>query len=153
MTARRPARAEQIDPDTESALQDVMAAEHAALWSYGLVSAQLPDSRGQVATMVASHQGLRDVAADRIVAGGSTPVGPAPAYTTPEPVTDPASAIALALVIEGDCASAWRALVGATDDAELRAAALSALTDCALRMVTWRGAGDIEPRTEPFPGS
>lgn len=139
--------------DTVAALQAALAAEHAALWAYGLVAANDPKGASAVATAVASHQGSRDVAANLIVQGGATPVGPDPAYTTPNPVTDPASAMALALVIESDCAAAWRSVAGHTDDSTLRGTALSQLTDCAMRMVSWRQAAGITPVTIPFPGA
>lgn len=134
------------------ALQTVMATEHAALWAYGLVAAYDPSASDLVADMVTSHQSLRDAAADLLVSAGATPVGPAAAYSTPEPVTDPASAMALALVIEGDCAAAWRAVIGRSDDSTTRGTALSALTNCAIRMVTWRRHADMAVLTVPFPG-
>ncbi len=141
-----------LGPETMTALQAVMAAEHAALWAYGLVAAHDPAVGSVVSSMVANHQDVRDTAANLIVQGGATPVGPAPAYTTPAPVTDPASALTLALTIESDCAVAWRSVIGHTDDSTLRGTALAALTDCAMRMVTWRQTAKVTPVTVPFPG-
>lgn len=142
-----------LGADTITALQTALASEHAALWAYGLVAAYDPAAAGTVTTMVTGHQGMRDTAANLIVSGGATPVGPDPAYTSPQPVSDPKSALTLALTIEGDCAAAWRAVIGSTDDPALRGIALSALTDSALRMVTWRKTGDLSPLTVPFPGN
>jgi len=141
-----------LGEDTIAALQAVMAAEHAALWAYGLVAAYDPAVSDTVAGMITSHQGVRDTAANLIVSGGATPVGPAPAYQTPQPVTDAKSALALALTIESDCAVAWRAVIGRTADSSLRGTALSSLTDCAMRMVTWRQAAKDPVVTVPFPG-
>lgn len=142
-----------LGKDTLAALQSVMAAEHAALWAYGLVAAYDPAVSDTVSTVISSHQDVRDTAANLIVQGGATPVGPAPAYTTPEPVTDVKSALALALAIESDCAEAWRSVIGHTDDATLRGTALASLTDCAMRMVTWRQTAKDKIVTVPFPGA
>jgi len=141
-----------LGEDTIAALQAVMAAEHAALWAYGLVAAYDPAVSDTVTDMITSHQGMRDTAANLIVSGGATPVGPAPAYQTPQPVTDAKSALALALTIESDCAVAWRAVIGRTADSSLRGTALSSLTDCAMRMVTWRQTAKDPVVTVPFPG-
>ena len=151
-TASPPADTVPLGEDTIDALQVALAAEHAALWAYGLVAAYDETAADTVTTMVANHQGTRDVAANLIVSGGATPVGPHPAYTPPQPVTDAASALQLALTIEMDCAGAWRGVIGATDDSALRGTALSALTDSALRMVTWRKQGSLTPLTVPLPG-
>jgi len=141
-----------IGDDAIAALQTALAAEHAALWSYGLVAAYDTDASTAVATMITSHQSIRDTAANLIVQGGATPVGPQPAYTSPKPVSDVASALGLALTIESDCADAWRAVIGSTDESTLRGTALSALTDAAMRMVTWRKAAGAATVTVPFPG-
>lgn len=139
--------------DTVDALQAALRAEHAALWAYGLVAAHDPQAANSIAVAVSSHQSARDLAANLVVQAGATPVGPDPAYTTPKPVTDAATAAALALIIESDCAAAWRSVAGNTDDSTLRGTALSALTDCAMRMVTWRKAAGDKVLTVPFPGA
>jgi hypothetical protein len=147
-----PAGGGPLGDEAITALQTALAAEHAALWAYGLVAAYDTEAAATVATMIISHQSTRDTAANLIVQGGATPVGPQPAYTSPKPVTDAASALALALTIESDCADAWRAAIGSTDDSTLRGTALSALTDAAMRMVTWRTAAKEATVTVPFPG-
>lgn len=141
-----------LGEEATAALQTALAAEHAALWAYGLVAAFDPAVADIVTTMVTGHQSTRDAAANLIVSGGATPVGPEPAYTSPVTGSDEAAAIEMALTIETDCANAWRAVIGSTDDSALRGTALTALTDSALRMVTWRKAADQTPLTEPFPG-
>ena len=57
-----------------------------------------------------------------------------PAYATPQPVTDPASAARLAVVAETDCQTSWRALLEQTTDRGLREAGLKALTDATGRV-------------------
>ncbi len=138
--------------DTLAALQSVLDAEQAALWAYGLVAAVDPANASLISTMIINHQVLRDQVANLVVQGGATPVGPAPAYSTPLPATDTASALQLALTIEGDCAAAWRVLIGSTDDSGLRGTGLTGLTDSAMRMLTWRQQAKITPLTVAFPG-
>ena len=127
-----------IGKDTVAALQVALAAEHAALWSYGLVAAHDAADAATIGSMIEAHEVVRDTAANLVVKGGGTPVGPAPAYSTPKPVTDQASARALALTIEQDCAAAWQSVIGHTDDPVMRGVALNILTDTAGRMVTWK---------------
>ena len=141
-----------MDKVAVAALQTALAAEHAALWAYGLVAAHAPTDAATITTMIEAHQTIRDSTADLIVQGGGTPVGPAPAYTTPKPVTDVASARDLAITVEEDCAAAWRSVIGATDDRVLRGLALNTLTDVAQRLVTWRTVAKINPVTTAFPG-
>ncbi|MBA3524280.1 MAG: DUF4439 domain-containing protein, partial [Geodermatophilaceae bacterium] len=62
------------------------------------------------------------------------------------------AALALAAQLEDGTATAWRYLLGATDDAELRGTALTALTDSAVRAVRWRLAAGTTPATVAFPG-
>jgi hypothetical protein len=148
-----PANAGGSTDSAVDALQAALGTEHAALWAYGLVAAYDPKGESTISDAVTSHQSARDLAANLIVQAGGTPIGPEPAYTTPTPVTDVATAIALALTIESDCAAAWRSVAGSTDDSTLRGTALSALTDCAMRMVTWRQAAGDKTVTIPFPGA
>jgi hypothetical protein len=141
-----------IGKTTVAALQAALAAEQAALWAYGLVAAHdVPDS-DTIATMMDAHQVVRDSVADLVVKGGGTPVGPAPAYSTPIQVTDVPSARNLALILEEDCAAAWRAVIGSTDDPVMRGLALNTLTDTAGRMVTWRTLAKLGKITTAFPG-
>lgn len=141
-----------MDKDTIAALQAALAAEHAALWAYGLVAAYDAADRSTISAMLDAHQVVRDSAADMVVRGGGTPVGPQAAYTPPKPVTDPVSARALALIIEQDCAAAWRTVIGSTDDPVLRGLALNILTDTAGRMVTWNKLAKAKKITTAFPG-
>lgn len=148
-----PGQVTALGDETIAALQTALAAEHAALWMYGLVAAYDPKAGDAVSAAILSHQGTRDAAANMIVGGGGTPVGPEAAYVAPHPASDAASAIDLALTIESDCADAWRAVTGFTDDATLRGTALSALTECAMRLVSWRRAAGDKTVTVAFPGN
>lgn len=141
-----------IGKDTVAALQVALAAEHAALWSYGLVAAHDAADAATIGSMIEAHEVVRDTAANLVVKGGGTPVGPAPAYSTPKPVTDQASARALALTIEQDCAAAWQSVIGHTDDPVMRGIALNILTDTAGRMVTWKQLSGAKKVTSALPG-
>jgi hypothetical protein len=141
-----------IGKDTVAALQAALTAEHAALWSYGLVAAHDAADAATIGAMIEAHEVVRDTAANLVVQGGGTPVGPAPAYSTPKPVTDQASARALALTIEQDCAAAWQSVIGHTDDPVMRGVALNILTDTAGRMVTWKQLSKAVKVTTALPG-
>lgn len=134
------------------ALQAALAAEHAALWAYGLVAAYDADAASRVSDMVDQHQRSRDTAANLVANQGAAPVSPHAAYTSAEPVDDAASAHRLAITIESDCSAAWRVVIGCTDDPTLRGSALAALTESAMRLVSWRRMSDAAQLTEAFPG-
>ena len=131
------------DPDTAAAVQAALGAEHAAIWCYGLATAFLPsalDERARVDSgALLTEAGLRPVPAE-------------PAYRTPTPVSDPASATALALAAESDAAAAWRSVLERCDDAGLRRAALDGLSDAALRGAFWAGRSGTRPVVPDFPG-
>ncbi len=139
--------------DSAQAVQDALGAEHAALWVYGLVSAFLPGDFG-VAVQEGSiaHRSRRDATELMLNGAGQSPRAAEPAYVTPQPVTDQASAIAVLVVAETDAAVAWRAVLERTDVKSLRTTALTALTDAAVRATRWRRAAGETPATPPLPG-
>jgi len=137
------------------ALQAVLAAEHAAVWVYGVaeafVSGELAERLSEAAT---AHQALRDTIERMLVDAGMRPVPSEPGYLTPEAVTDTASALRLVTTAETDAAAAWRSVVERSPaDPGLRGTALEALTAAAVRATRWRVAARITPRTVPFPGA
>lgn len=129
------------DPELE-ALQSALAAEHAAVFAYGVVGGRLgPDDQGAVDGFEA-HRDLRDRLSALL---GSTAVAAEAAYSLPFPVTNDRQATRLAREIEQRCAAVYAYVVGRTTG-PLRMLAATALTDCALRSLAW-GA-----RPEAFPG-
>lgn len=142
------------DRDTTDAVQRALATEHAAVWALQLVTAFLPaELSAQLAEAATAHQARRDVV-ERLLRGrGTVPVAPAAAYTSPAPVTDPGSALALLVSAESDAAAAWRSVVERTDDAAVRALAVDSLVDAAVRATRWRRAAGVAPLTVPFPGA
>ncbi len=142
-----------IDETATAGLQDALAAEHAALWCYGLAVAFLgPQQSAQAREDAAEHLRLRGALETTLTELGARPVSAQPAYTTPQPVTDAASAAVLAVVAETDALAAWRSVLERTTDRPLRRAALDALTAGALRCARWRAATDTLPAVPVFPG-
>lgn len=133
-----------LPADSEESAQAALGAEHAALWVYGLVSAFLPAAfDAPIRDGMSGHQARRDATERLLAAAGLTPRPAEPAYLTPKPVTDQASAIAVLITAEADCGVAWRAVLERTDDGSLRKAAFDALTEAAVRATRWRrAAGD-----------
>jgi len=68
------------------------------------------------------------------------------------PVTDQSSAVQLAIAAESDTSAAWRVLLERSSDANLRTAALGALTDSTVRGSRWRATGGVAPAVPDFPG-
>ncbi len=142
------------------ALQGALAAEHAAIWAYGVVTAFVPAALdGQLEEAASAHQARRDATERVLIDAGAPPVPPEPGYLTPEPVTDATSALRLAITAETDAAAAWRSVLElspverSTADPGLRGAALDALTEAAVRATRWRATASVSPLTVPFPGA
>jgi hypothetical protein len=140
--------------DTTTALQQALATEHAALWLYGTASAFVTGSaETEIIAAMGSVQSLRDATEHRLSAGGVTPQPAQPAYLVPSPVTNQASALAALAVAESDATVAWRSVLEHSDDPGLRAAALSALIDSAVRETRWRRLAGQTPASVAMPGS
>lgn len=134
-------------------LADALAAEHAAIWGYGVVGAHLTGAAQNLARQCeAAHRDRRDALLERLTSAGSTPPAAAPGYALPFPVTDQASALRLAVEIEERTATVWRGTL-ADLNADARRDPLSALTDCALRALRWRRTAGQSPVTVPLPGA
>ena len=131
-----------LPTDSSDATQAALAAEHAALWVYGLVSAFLPPTADDLSRAgMTGHQARRDATERLLAAAGLVPRPAEPAYLTPKPVTDQLSATAVLVTAETDCCVAWRAVLEHTDDGALRKAALEALTESAILATRCRKAG------------
>jgi hypothetical protein len=142
-----------IDEDATDALQGALAAEHAALWCYGLAVAFLgPQQRAQAREDAEAHRVLRAAVETTLGQIGARAVSAQPAYATPQPVVDAPSAAGLALVAETDALAAWRSVLERTTDRPLRQAALSALTEGTLRCARWRVVVGSPPAIPVFPG-
>lgn len=142
-----------LPQETVDALQQALSAEHAAVWAYGLVSAFLPDSYDKgVDKGMSAHRDRRDATERLLAVAAVTPISPEPAYTTPKPVTDKDSAVAVLIVAETDATVAWRAVLDRADDPGVRQAALDSLTEAAVRGTKWREDAGTKPAAIPMPG-
>ncbi len=146
------------DPDRpddvgQAALYDAVAAEHAAIYGYGVVSAHsLPIRNDLVSAALAEHRKRREQAVS-LLAERSVPVPlPAIGYQLPSVVDSPTDAARLAVLMENDCAVAWRAVLEQTDSEQDREFAGTALTQCAVVASLWREVLGAWPVTEAFPG-
>lgn len=137
------------------ALQAALAAEHAAVWVYGLAGAFVPDElAGPLRQAAGAHQARRDATERTLIDASARPVPAEPGYLTPEPVIDAASALRLVITAETDAAAAWRSVIERSSaEPVLRTGALDALTQAAVRATRWRAIADITPLTVPFPGT
>ncbi|MET8847360.1 ferritin-like domain-containing protein [Amycolatopsis sp. NPDC004625] len=142
-----------VPPEAVDPLQGALAAEHAAVWVYGLVSAFLPGDFGDAEKSgAAEHAVRRDLLQSMLSAAGATPVAPEAAYVPKNPVTDAKSASQVVATAEADCASAWLAVIDHTDDAGLRTTALHALVAAARRGTPWRSEAGEKPTAIAMPG-
>ncbi|MFD7657584.1 ferritin-like domain-containing protein [Actinosynnema sp. NPDC059797] len=135
------------------AVQAALGAEHAAVWTYGLVSAFISQQGAAVAEGANAHRARRDTTERWLRDQGATPNPPAPAYLPPQPVDSAASAIAALIAVETDSCVAWRGVLERTEDAALRTSALDALTTAAVRATRWRKAAGLTPLSITFPGT
>lgn len=133
------------------ALGAALAAEHAAIFGYGVLGARLTGAAlTQAQQAEAQHRQRRDKLVVRLTKAGAQPPAAQPAYALPFPVVDLASGQKLAVQLEERTAAIWRVALGPTTGDE-RKLALDALTDCALRAARWRRATGEQTGTVPLP--
>jgi hypothetical protein len=141
-TARTPAPS---SPGVLAAVQAALAAEHAAVYGYGVVGGRIGDGRLEEArTAYNAHRARRDVL-DRTVRDlGGRPEAAAAAYALPFPVPDEEAAARLAAELENRVAGVYADLVRASGGS-LRREAAGALREAAVRAVRWRGSSVAFP--------
>ena len=131
---------------TIAALQGALAAEHAAVYGYGIVGAMLAGAaQSDARTDWTAHQVARDTVVTMLTKLGATPVAASPAYKLPFAVTGTESAARLAAVLENGVTRAYLGLVAVSDPA-LRTFAAQEMQACASRALAWSGT------TIAFPG-
>lgn len=131
------------------ALQQLLAAEHLAVYAYGLIGGPLSGDALALARQCRDdHVAERTTLTEHLTATGATPTPAAAAYRLPDDSTGgPTSAVAVEQQL---CATALELVrVGGGDD---RALALRVLTDCAVRAVRWRELAGTTPPTVALPG-
>jgi len=128
------------------ALQAALAAEHAAVYGYGVAGAHLSGARQKAAAQDwRIHEASRDALAAMITALGAQPVAAAAAYRLPFRVSSGRDAVSLAAFLEDRVATAYLGVVALTET-RLRMFGARAVESAALRAAGWRG------RTLAFPG-
>ncbi|WP_157538180.1 ferritin-like domain-containing protein [Kitasatospora azatica] len=142
-----------------AALQAALAAEHAAVYAFGVVGAKVPPGpkRDEARAGYAAHQARRDAWQRILAAAGATPAAAAPGYQLPFAVPDPAAAGRLAAEVESRLTAVYADLVAAGSGG-LRMTAATALRECVLQCAHWGGAstalpGLAEPAASPSAGS
>lgn len=132
-------------------LAELLEAEHAAVYAYGVLGARLPDSARRDARLAFDgHRVRRDQLVARLRERGADPEPPPPAYDVQ--VDSEQEALELAVRLEEGLAVRWRDLVGGTDDAALRSLALAGLQESAIRAAQWRKRAGVAPPTVALPG-
>jgi hypothetical protein len=144
----------QLDESTENeALQDALAAEHAAVWGYGVVGAALDEGAREPATVAeTAHRDARDAATALLAGRGEDPVGAEGGYALPFPVLSGVDAAALAAVLEDGVAAAWVTVIAQAAERTTRELAVGQLTAAEVRAVAWRTAAGQSPATRALPG-
>src|SRR3954451_14709427 len=143
-----------LNQDTENAaLSDALAAEHAAVWGYGVVGAALKDAgRPQAADAESAHRGVRDQVSALLASRKAEVVDAKGAYALPFPVLSDVDAAALAVVLEDGVATAWVRVLDQSAERSTRDLAVGVLSATEVRAVGWRAAAGKTPLTPPFPG-
>ena len=137
----------------DAALQDALAAAHAAVWGYGVVGAALPGADRQAADLALNaHRDVRDQVAELLDARGADQVAARAAYALPFPVLSPTDAAALAVTLEDGVTAAWTWVLHQAGERSTRVTAVAVLADAEVRAVAWRTTAGQTPVTNPFPG-
>jgi hypothetical protein len=143
-----------LDEGTENeALQKALAAEHAAVWGYGVVGAALgADGRAPAATAENAHRDVRDQVEALLGDREVEPAGAQGGYALPFPVLSAVDAAALAVVLEDGIAAAWVRVLDQAAERSTREIAVAVLSATEVRAVAWRGAAKQNPVTKALPG-
>ncbi|MEV5175323.1 ferritin-like domain-containing protein [Streptomyces flaveolus] len=130
---------EQAEKAELTALQAALAAEHAAVYGYGVVGGRIGERRrAEALAAYDAHRARRDALVRAVRDLGGAPVAASAAYALPFPVEDGAAALRLAARLEERVAGVCSDLVRATTGAR-RADAAGALREAAVRAVRWSG--------------
>ena len=146
-------RDEQSTAGEVEALNAALAAEHAAVWGYGVVGAALAaDKRTLAAAAENAHRDARDGLVALIAERGAEPVEAEGGYELPFPVLSEVDAATLAVTLEDGVSAAYVRVLGDAAETTTRELAVDALGATEVRAVTWRTRAEKTPVTEPFPG-
>ncbi|MGW3341231.1 ferritin-like domain-containing protein [Streptomyces sp. NPDC001009] len=128
-----------------SALQAALAAEHAAVYGYGVVGGRVGAPRqGEARSAYDAHRAARDTLARSVRDLGGEPVAASPAYALPFTVADSPAALRLAAELEERLAGVYADLVRASTGSR-RTTATAALREAAVRATRWSGTAPAFP--------
>jgi hypothetical protein len=134
-------------------LAEALAAEHAAIFAYGVIGAWLDGDQADAALAAEeAHRTRRDVLLLRLTERGVDAPVAAAGYELPFEVTGAGEARRLAVLVEERVGAVWRAALPAVTG-EDRAEALDALVAAAIEATGWRRAAGVHPATTAFPGA
>jgi len=137
----------------KAAVFDAVAAEHAAIYGYGIVSAHsAPDENELVSQALAQHRERREAAISMLTERSAKAPLPAVGYQLPFAVANSVDAAKLAVRMENDCAVAWRAVIEQATAEQDRAFGVTALTESAVLAARWNQVLGVWPVTVAFPG-
>jgi hypothetical protein len=136
---------------TVEALQTALAAEHAAIYVYGALGAQVSESGNplvfdEVTGAYDTHRAWRDLLVRRLLDDGVEPTPAAPTYALPTVPPTLAGVARAAAELESRCAATYAFVVANTSGAD-RQWAVAALTRSAVRQVAFGHPPG------PFPGA
>jgi hypothetical protein len=139
---------------TLDALRSTLAAEHVAVYSYGVLGARTsrsaePALAVDLEAAYVAHRGRRDVLVRAIRDLGVEPDAAAPAYDVTRDLGTPARVAAVALGLERGTAATYADLVSATVDLQRRWA-IEALNDAAARELRFGGHPEVFPGLAEF---
>ncbi len=117
-----------------SGLAQVLALEHEAVWTYGLIGGAFETLRDAAQTSFSAHRSERD----RLLTEVDQAVPPQSAYA-PATLADEASARLRAQDVEARIAAAWSAVVGTSTGAG-RTDAIDALVTAETARLAWGGS-------------
>jgi hypothetical protein len=143
-----------LDQRTENAaLGAALAAEHAAIWGYGVVGGALgEDNRQPAADAEAAHRDVRDQVSALLAGREADVVDAEGGYALPFPVLSEVDAAALGAVLEDGVAAAWVRVLDQAAERSTRELAVTALSNAEVRAVNWRATAGQTPVTRAFPG-
>jgi hypothetical protein len=127
-------------------LTTALAAEHAAVYAYGVLGARTT-GRLRVAMTAAynAHRARRDQLRTMIITAGGTPAEPMAVYELPVMPSSAAQAVELAVLVERGVTGAYLELAASADTGLRRIGALI-MQECVTRSYSLR------PEIEAFPG-
>ncbi|MDR8415206.1 ferritin-like domain-containing protein [Nonomuraea sp. 3-1Str] len=121
-------------------LGKALAAEHAAVFAYGLISARTSGTlRSKATRAFDAHRARRDQLRAFVTARGGRPAEAEPSYSLPLVPSTPTDAVRLAVQVETGVTAAYLELVAA-DDPALRKYAALAMQEAVARSYAFRPA-------------